>query len=172
MQMIVCSALGDWVAKEMRYGQMDILKLEVERVEAQRRPAALIAINNRTLIEWVREVELPFAEREGHPKAAGRYQSLPAAELFLPSRLLLGKPRPLYDFDGKVPVLGCRCGEIGCWPLLVRIRVDHSTVTWSDFEQPHRRAGSKASHWQYDGLGPFVFDRQQYEAAIVGPETE
>ena len=34
-------------------------------------------------------------------------------------------------------------------------------VTWSSFAQPFRPA------WSDAGFGPFVFDRSQYEAAVV-----
>jgi hypothetical protein len=61
---------------------------------------------------------------------------------------------------GKVPVLGCECGEWGCWPLLARIAGDESTVTWTEFEQPHRKGRG------YSSFGPFVFDRRAYESAV------
>jgi len=63
--------------------------------------------------------------------------------------------------DGKSPVLGCECGEWGCWPLLARVVVDQDAVTWTDFEQPHRRDRD------YSGFGPFVFDRRAYEEAVA-----
>jgi hypothetical protein len=62
--------------------------------------------------------------------------------------------------DGKVPVLGCECGEWGCWPLRVRIVVDGARVVWSEFEQPHRETRD------YSGLGPFVFDASDYGKAL------
>lgn len=34
-------------------------------------------------------------------------------------------------------------------------------VTWSRFVNPHRPG------WDYAGLGPFVFSRQQYDAALA-----
>jgi hypothetical protein len=38
----------------------------------------------------------------------------------------------------KTPVLGCECGEWGCWPLMARITVTADLVVWDSFEQPHR----------------------------------
>jgi hypothetical protein len=150
---------------------MDIISLHVEIVGSQANRAVAICINGRNLVELVREVELPFAAREGHPKIAGKYVGLPASHLFLPSRHLLSDPAPLYESRGKTQVLGCKCGEAGCWPLFLRVNLGDKAVIWSDFEQPHRRSSSAASHWKYDQLGPFTFDRQQYEVAITGPET-
>jgi hypothetical protein len=150
---------------------MDTINLAVESAGAEATGAVVIYINGRNLVELVREVELPFAAHEGHPDMAGQYLGLPPFELLLPSRHLLGEPAPLYESRGKTQVLACECGEAGCWPLFVRIRLGDNTVTWSDFEQPHRSSRSAASHWKYDQLGPFTFDRQQYEAAIIGPRT-
>ncbi|WP_369253890.1 hypothetical protein [Streptomyces sp. R35] len=60
----------------------------------------------------------------------------------------------------KTPVLGCECGEWGCWPLMARIIVTPDHVTWDSFEQPHRRTRD------YSGFGPFHFDRHQYDDAV------
>lgn len=62
---------------------------------------------------------------------------------------------------GRLWLLGCDCGEAGCWPLEAAVSVADATVTWSGFTQPHRPA------WSYAGFGPFVFDRDQYEAAVA-----
>src|SRR5689334_6424066 len=35
------------------------------------------------------------------------------------------------------------------------------TARWSDFQQPHR------PHWNYAALGPFVFDKVQYEETLA-----
>jgi hypothetical protein len=59
----------------------------------------------------------------------------------------------------KVPLLGCECGEWGCWPLLARITVSDEFVTWSDFEQPYRKDRD------YQAFGPYIFERRQYGLA-------
>lgn len=64
-------------------------------------------------------------------------------------------PRPEHAW-----LLGCDCGEVGCWPLTARIAVTEDQVIWSHFSQEHRE------HWDYKGFGPFVFDRQQYTDAV------
>src|SRR5205807_6156370 len=103
---------------------MDTINLVLETVGAEATGAVVIYINGHNLVDLVREVELPFAAQEGHPDIAGKYVGLPAAHLLLPSRHLLGHPAPLYESRGKTQVLGCECGEAGCWPLFVRIRLD------------------------------------------------
>ncbi|MFJ8506302.1 hypothetical protein [Streptomyces avermitilis] len=60
----------------------------------------------------------------------------------------------------KTPVLGCECGEWGCWPLMASITVTSDYVTWDSFEQPHRKTRD------YSGFGPFHFDRHQYDDAV------
>jgi hypothetical protein len=60
----------------------------------------------------------------------------------------------------KTPLLGCDCGEWGCWPLMARITVTTDLVTWDSFEQPFRPMRD------YTEFGPFEFDREQYDAAL------
>ncbi len=66
---------------------------------------------------------------------------------------------------GRVPLLGCSCGEWGCWPLLARILATEDSVTWTDFQQPHRKARN------YSGLGPFSFELTQYKAELEALRT-
>ena len=134
------------------------------------RDVAIILINGRDLAAMLREVERPFAEAEGHPEIAGQYEGLPVNVICSPSRHLLAEPSDYENFicehDDKIPIYRCgSCGNDGCWPLVVRIVVTGDSVTWSDFEQPHRCL-SEGHAWRYDSFGPFVFDRNQYEEAL------
>ena len=61
---------------------------------------------------------------------------------------------------GTAYILGCKCGEVGCWPLECRIRVEGNDVVWDHFSQPHRKARD------YSEFGPFVFDGAQYRDAL------
>jgi hypothetical protein len=126
-----------------------------------------IHINNENLINCVLAVELPFATAEGSPKIAGSYAGLPAKTYLPPSQHFLGvSPHPEFR-EGKVEVLICGdCGEFGCWPLLATIFVEEHQVTWKGFVQPHRNDPTRQTPWNYERLGPFVFERRQYEAAL------
>jgi hypothetical protein len=62
---------------------------------------------------------------------------------------------------GKVALLNCNCGVFTCWPLLAAVSTDFETVVWQDFEHPFHRERD------YSGLGPFVFDWDEYEEAIT-----
>ena len=52
------------------------------------------------------------------------------------------------------------------WPLLCLIDATETRVIWSEFEQPHRRGKGARPPWTYEKLGPFEFDRQQYDEAL------
>ncbi|WP_030019487.1 hypothetical protein [Streptomyces monomycini] len=64
------------------------------------------------------------------------------------------------DVLGMTVLLGCQCGEQGCWPLMARIAVTGEFVIWDSFEQPYR------PERDYTAFGPFQFDRKQYGDAV------
>jgi hypothetical protein len=64
-------------------------------------------------------------------------------------------------FGPATPVLGCECGEWGCWPLMARISLTDDVVTWDQFAQPHRPVRD------YTAFGPFHFPRTQYDDALA-----
>lgn len=137
-------------------------------LDSDRDSGIQIKINGRDLIELVRAVENPFAYKEGHASLAGAYAGLaPNGDTCPPSKHFLGEPSHAnYRYDAKTQVLGCECGEPGCWPLLCLIEAGRTRVRWSEFEQPHRTSKRSKSPWRYDELGPFEFDRSQYEHAL------
>ena len=131
---------------------MHRLALRVQRGQEIDVDTVRVLIDGVDLATLVRPVELPHATAEGHPEIAGAYDGLPPDDWkALPER---------YDTDDRVAVLACVCGEVGCWPLRVRIEVADRVVRWSDFQQPHR------PEWSYAGFGPFVFDRLEYDTEI------
>lgn len=123
-----------------------------------------IRIDGRDLVALAAEVERPFAEAEGETALAGSYAGMRTELMAPPARLLWGEDE--WAEDGRVSLLRCACGSEACWPLMARIEVGEETVTWHDFAQPHRGPASPGGHWRYDRLGPFVFDRAQYAAAV------
>ncbi|MCA9577670.1 MAG: hypothetical protein KC668_19685 [Myxococcales bacterium] len=134
-----------------------------------------IEVSGKDLLDWVRDAERPHVERENANRGGEdpAYHLVPAD--YLPPPQTLRTSRELF---GEVPsvearsfvmepsdrrlskttLLTCSCGVSECEFLLVRISVLPDVVVWSDFESFHRP-------WVYD-LGPFVFDRQEYEAAF------
>lgn len=139
-----------------------------------------IYINNRSLIDIVKEIELPYAQieydariEEGEDPSelyvmAGDYIPLPLSMVKSPSRHLLDKPLGIAEKGfilppddpsrNKTTLLGCSCGIIECWFLLAQITLTKTTVQWSDFQQFHRQ------EWKYNLS--FIFDRHEYEAQL------
>jgi hypothetical protein len=61
--------------------------------------------------------------------------------------------------DGDTVLLGCECGEWGCWPLTARVEIGDGVVRWTGFRQGHR-------DWDLSALGPFEFELEQYMTAL------
>lgn len=101
-----------------------------------------------------------FEQSHGHTDPAGGYGALRSSD-FSPGLLLLEAPAPA---ETRAPedayLLGCNCGETGCWPLLVSVTRVEAGYKWSAFRQPHRPQRN------YAAFGPFVFEAEQYEDAI------
>jgi len=85
----------------------------------------------------------------------------------LPRFLLEGQSLEQFGATGTV-LLGCSCGNIDDGPFFGTLLVTDDHVTWRDFKNP--LAGGL--DWDYSDLGPFVFDRAQYEQAITDAVTE
>jgi hypothetical protein len=111
-------------------------------------------------------------EAEGNEDTVGhrsfvrtRHNGLPLDELGDPSRHFLGGPA--LDFTdpdtGTTVVLGCSCGVRECRPLLAVVTLAPDTVTWSGFRRPFR------PEWGELPVGPYVFFRPAYEAALATP---
>ena len=64
---------------------------------------------------------------------------------------------------GAPVVLGCECPEWGCWSFRARIELTDDLVRWAAFEGPK-------TDRDYSDLGPFVFDRREYENAVADVE--
>ena len=142
---------------------MDILSLYLKKHQDWS-SLVEIDINGISLLDMIQKIELPFASKDEQPELAGHYEYLPRDAVVPPSMHLFGEPEEIYWVDDeKVAVLFCECGDPGCWPLIVRIKVEDNQVIWSDFEQPHR------PDWDYTELGPFTFNRAQYEEQLSNP---
>ncbi|HEX6445524.1 MAG TPA: hypothetical protein VF053_10580 [Streptosporangiales bacterium] len=133
-------------------------RVEEEELDSGRQEVVNVYVDGVRLEELARRVEQPFADAEGKPELAGSYVGL-ARDVRWPSRHFLGEPVERWFYDGDTIVLGCSCGEPGCWPLTAHVEVAQDTVTWQTFRTGHRA-------WDLSALGPFVFDRGRYEAAL------
>lgn len=117
---------------------------------------AQLRINGVSFLDMVRQAELPMAQQEGTPGLAGRYGWCYGTRWFMAELMQRSK-----DSGQSVSLLQCSCGEPGCWLLDAHIDVGEKTVTWRDFRHSRRKS------WDYTGLGPFHFDRSDYERELI-----
>jgi hypothetical protein len=122
-------------------------------------PTLVPFLGGVSLRDLVRTVELPFARREGNPDLAGSYAGLAGEGVRWPSRHFLGEPVLSWFGDGDTVLLGCVCGDWGCWPFTATVAVADEVVTWSGYRTGHR-------DWDYRELRDITFDRGQYEQAL------
>lgn len=122
-------------------------------------PKALVpTIDGRSLVDLV----AAFESQRGYEPSGGYAGIIPAYFNFGDlTRYYEAREDRQWPSPGHAWLLGCDCGEVGCWPLTARIVVGLDNVTWSDFSQEHRPG------WDYEGFGPFVFDRKQYVSAVA-----
>jgi hypothetical protein len=133
----------------------------VDAGDGTRYESIQIRIDGSRLQDVVRDYEMPFALREGHPDIAGGYLGLDSS--VCDHRAFFGEvDRDYGDESDKTALMECACGCPGCWPLCARIAVTDTSVIWSDFEQPHRGPDAAAGHWDYSSFGPFEFDIDEY----------
>lgn len=133
-----------------------------------------IFINGRDLIDWISEVEGRIGFSKGGDPLERNYFGLPVYHRHDIAFEFLGlKDRP-YSI-----VLVCTCLEALCNCIMVKVTMDATTVTWSEFMSP-LLGGPTPSWWvteeeaekadwdpiDYSVLGPFVFDREQYITAL------
>lgn len=133
------------------------------------RDIVTVFIDGRSLIDLIAHYERPHAEAAGRPSAAGHYVGLDIAKVVPPSRLLLGEVDGWYCcHPGIVTLLTCTCGELGCGSVNCFIALSDDRVVWSEFRGQLGPIGPDGQRRKsYAGLGPFEFDRVQYEGALA-----
>ena len=114
-----------------------------------------IFINDKSLIDLVKQVELPMAAANNEEGIAGAYAPLTLDDLHEELCADNGNEHK----SKQVTLLGCTCGIVDCWPLKAKVEQSENLVIWYGFSNPYR-------NWNYDNLGPFVFDKNQYEYAL------
>jgi len=138
------------------------MKLELEPLQENGYSFSLmhIHVNGEPLELLAKVAEAPFAEAEGHPSLAGDYAPLSVSDIRSDARHFLGEPVATWFEDGDTVLMGCTCGEWGCWPLTARVEVSAETVRWSSFRNGHRDS------WDLSAIGPFEFELSQYLEAL------
>ena len=117
----------------------------------------VVTINDKPLLELIRQREQSFAAKDGQASIAGDYAYLNLIdfeELFLRTAL----EADLAQDERDVVLLGCPCGIWSCWYLALKIKFEENAVKFIDFTNPRRK------DWQY-GL-EFKFDRVSFVSEI------
>lgn len=121
-------------------------------------------IDGVSLVERARRVEAGPAKADRQPDLAGSYAGLVVGEARWQDWYSGVRPQVWFG-DGDSCLLGCLCGDTGCWPLTAKITVGGDTVVWESFRTGHRA-------WDLAALGPFTFSRRAYDAALALPTSE
>jgi hypothetical protein len=122
-------------------------------------------VNGKSLIEAV----AAFERERGFDPVGGYGGLIPEWFNYGPlDRYFLGDSEPNSYFTNLhgVYLLGCDCGEVGCWPLVAHVETSGETVEWNLFRQPFRKERD------YSDFGPFVFDADQYKKAVAALRDE
>lgn len=122
-------------------------------------------IDGKSLISILREIELPFARKEGCPEIAGAYDGISISCDFFSSGYYSGENK-IQQSDAKTPLLLCDCSCAGCWDFVAKIVKTNKKIIWKNFEQVHRE------NWNYDELGILEFDKEQFENAAKELENK
>lgn len=117
-------------------------------------------VNGTSLIELAGHTEVGAATEGGERHLAGSYAGLTIDGSANGASWYLNDAPQSWFGDGDSCLLGCECGETGCWPLTAAVAVTDSEITWSRFRTGHRS-------WDLSGLGPFAFRRDQYVRALT-----
>ncbi len=157
---------------------MDTIKFVIEDyvVEAfdARLPVINVYINGRNLIDLVSQIEEQLPDGESKRNIDWPYIGYEVSRFEIFQKEMLGKktyPRSI--------VLTCTCTIPQCNCIMADIIFDEQTITWSGLKSPWiggetpspwvDPADAREAGWQpvdYSGLGPYMFDREQYLAAL------
>ena len=119
----------------------------------------VVTINDKPLLELIRQREQSFAAKDGQASIAGDYAYLSLIDfkkLFLDA--LLPNGQLAASSERSVVLLGCPCGIWDCWYLALKIKFEANAVKFTDFTNLRRK------DWQY-GL-EFKFDRVSFVGEI------
>ena len=121
-----------------------------------------ILIDRKSLLETIREIEMPYMEEEGLlPDLADfSYGHLSPHDLYFDLTTAASEDEiDSFSHEYGAELYCCAdCGESGCWSVVTHIRIEEDYVYWFDFEQNHR-------DWEYNL--EYKFDRTQYDQAMV-----
>lgn len=142
---------------------MDTINFKVEHSDEHNIQILNIFVNNENLVDLIKEFEM-----QHDPSIAGRYEGLSIYSIYNLKEHFTGRlnENDVFNYQGKTQIIGCNCGEPGCWPLLVKIIEEDEKIIWSEFEQPYRAKESAGGYWNYSNFKSFEFIKNQYEEQL------
>lgn len=140
---------------------------ELSRIEDYR--VVSIFINGIHLADWLGNVEQEKARELGIPSLAGNYEGLPPLMVLPPSLHFLGEPLPDYRLDnGKTVLMEYgNSGVPGENSIAAEIICEEEMIGWRNFEKFSHLLPDAGRSWDYSGLGPFIFSREQYMNSLL-----
>jgi hypothetical protein len=122
-------------------------------------PSSIVPVLNGVYLTQLIE---DFERAHGFEPAGGYAGLVPTFFNYGPLDLyFMGEADREYLDKAGYYLLGCSCGEVGCWPLTAKISQAQRKIVWDSFRQPHR------PDRDYSPFGPFEFDLDQYRREVV-----
>ena len=114
----------------------DVLSFAIEPAENAKYLRLTPVVNGTKLTDLISH----FEQAQGFDIAGGFGGLIPGWFAYGPldQYFLAESTEPYWEQVKGYYLLGCNCGEVGCWPLVCRIRKLGDSVIWDEFRQPHR----------------------------------
>lgn len=137
---------------------MDKISFAIQPLgEGDETPSIVPVVNGVHLTRLIED----FERARGFEPAGGYAGLVPTTFNYGPLDVyFLGQTEKEYFEIAGYFLLGCSCGEVGCWPLNARISRLENRIVWDLFRQPHRQDRD------YSTFGPFSFEFDQYRCAV------